>query len=848
MKSKIGTTNHFSIAGLTVSIILIVCHGTQAFEPWKNGHFLFGNADPGDQSHESITEQAITEFCTEQQFSSPSRDVLEEIVLGNGNTDYFNSSVAAAHFDDESFWGGQTLLQQKVNSIKSCMSASNVSCARRVLGQALHTIQDFYSHSNWVETHGQYIIFQGLGTGGTPPDGIASKRDKTCYPCSSGDGCQDNLVDQKWTSGYFSLLPNLFLKPSDKCSHGGSKDFTRLLSAKGGINKDQRSSPHGFLHFKAAEDAKDATKLFLRTVQAAITAPQIKKLLGGQTLAIGIATGGGNTTGGTGNILESVKNAAIEIVNSRLYTDEEPAQYVLATFNDQEAPPPFVTTDLAAFEAAVRSLSPNGGGDCRQMAGGGMFEAVSAASSGGSLFLFTDADAKDPAMLREALELAAQKDIQVFFPVFGSCGFDGGIDPVYEEAAEITGGQVFSLDDSEAGQIAKLVDKVSRNNEINILSIRDSLGPTPFVYTLPIDNTVTAVTFSVSGDTSVTLTRPDGSTVDDRDPRVTITNLSRAHLFSIANPATGNWQIRVSGSGDFSIAVTGTASFDLKSFHFVQDLGAQAHEPGLFPIDGFPMAGHHNLVSAELTDGFASAQFELRTPAGGILQVLHLQQGTGVARTVFFGSVIPSASPFLIYARGHTSSGASFQRVLPGIIMPQSVTVTAPSPVELTPGGSTNYAFQVHNLGSADTFHIEGADDKGFLTSITPTNLSLIAGETREVRARLHAPTDAVPGTSDTLTVTATGGSGARNFDVVITNVRIPSYIVITSASPPEGGTTSGSGTFANGSADTVNATPNTGYIFVNWTENDSVVSTSANYAFTGSSDRALVANFVSVP
>jgi Divergent InlB B-repeat domain/Chitobiase/beta-hexosaminidase C-terminal domain len=90
--------------------------------------------------------------------------------------------------------------------------------------------------------------------------------------------------------------------------------------------------------------------------------------------------------------------------------------------------------------------------------------------------------------------------------------------------------------------------------------------------------------------------------------------------------------------------------------------------------------------------------------------------------------------------------------------------------------------------------------------------------------------------------------TGARNFDVLITDVRSPIYIVITSASPPEGGTTSGSGTFANGSTDTVNATPNAGYRFVSWTEDDLVVSTSASYTFTGSSDRALIANFVSVP
>ena len=667
MKRKIGTTNHFSIAALTVSIILIVCHGAQAFQPWKGGQ-LWGNADAGDASHESITEQAITEFCAEHQFSGPDKDALYTIVVANGYTDLDEMFNSAAHFDCEEFSGGQSRLQRKLQEITRLMQVGNpVSLyqARRALGQALHSIQDFYSHSNWVENNAN--IFPGLGTlDGAPPGGVASG--PTCSPCATYTGCSNNLTAYNWTSGYFKVpILGGCDKPSGKCSHGGTADVTREWYPQGGINKDGQSSPHGAYHLAAARQATAATKLFLENLVVQVKIRGVKKLLGGTTLAIGIATGGSNTTGSVGNMIELVKDAAIAIVEKRLGTDEEPAQYVLATFNDQEAPPPFVTTDPAAFEAAIRRLSPNGGGDCQQTAGAGMFEAISAASSGGSLFLFTDGDAKDPAKLREALELAAQKDIQVFIPVFGSCGLDGaGIDPVYEEAAEITGGQVFSLDDSEAGQIANLLDDVSRRKDINILSIRDTLGPTPSVYTLPIDNTVTAVTFSVSGDTSVALNRPDGSTVHDGDPGVTITNLSGAHLVSIANPASGNWQISVSGSGEFSITVTGAASFDLKSFDFVEDPGARAHEPGHYPIDGFPVAGQPNMVSAELTDAVASAQFELRTPAGATLQVLSLEQGTGADQTVFVGSMIPPASPFLIYARGTTASGAAFQRLLPG--------------------------------------------------------------------------------------------------------------------------------------------------------------------------------------
>ena len=73
-----------------------------------------------------------------------------------------------------------------------------------------------------------------------------------------------------------------------------------------------------------------------------------------------------------------------------------------------------------------------------------------------------------------------------------------------------------------------------------------------------------------------------------------------------------------------------------------------------------------------------------------------------------------------------------------------------------------------------------------------------------------------------------------RNF------VALPKYTVALSASPAAGGTVSGGVTFASGSLRTVTATANSGYTFVNWTENGSVVSSSATYAFTLSNNRGL--------
>ena len=70
------------------------------------------------------------------------------------------------------------------------------------------------------------------------------------------------------------------------------------------------------------------------------------------------------------------------------------------------------------------------------------------------------------------------------------------------------------------------------------------------------------------------------------------------------------------------------------------------------------------------------------------------------------------------------------------------------------------------------------------------------------------------------------------------------SYTITVSANPTAGGTVTGGGTFSQGQSCTVSATANTGYTFTNWTENGSVVSTNAQYTFTVSGNRTLVANF----
>ncbi len=75
-------------------------------------------------------------------------------------------------------------------------------------------------------------------------------------------------------------------------------------------------------------------------------------------------------------------------------------------------------------------------------------------------------------------------------------------------------------------------------------------------------------------------------------------------------------------------------------------------------------------------------------------------------------------------------------------------------------------------------------------------------------------------------------------------NFQRKNYTITAAASPSNGGTVTGGNSYTYGETCTVKATAKSGYVFVNWTENGTQVSTNANYSFTVSNDRNLVANF----
>jgi len=707
---------------------------------------------------------------------------IQEVMKANQDTDQCISCQLHSeyHFDDQNFAGGSQRLVDLKNQILSDLSGSspNGPKAREHLGQALHTLQDFYAHSTRVELgQSSYDSMVGVSMFNGPG---------TVQTCPSDPAVLGGAGLSSVTSGYFPLpQPCTSSIPTGKCRHGNDESLGGILSTCNGINKDAPSRPN----YQAAHDLavtatnRFVTDLILNDTSITNNAKAVKALMGiANTLGMVV-----DTTGSMGDVIGSVQSNIGSIVNSVVGTPDEPNEYLLEPFNDPFWGPPTLTADAPTYLAQVNSLFASGGGDCPELAMDGLLEAVNTADDDSTLYLFTDASAKDSGLYPSVNAVAGNKNINVNFILFGSCS---PIDPGFQAVAAATGGQVFLLNRAtETGSIFPLVRSQVGPPQVTLTHVAGTISGSRDVQ-FPVDSSATLLSISISLDTvsSITVKRPDGSVVTASDPGVTLTGLSTGAIYLITSPQSGTWDVNLQGSGAYSADVRGKTTRDLlsqfpnfSSFDFVTLTGRVAHE-GYFPIPGQPVVGGAQTVVARVSGTTSNVAFSAVTEAGDLLQTLTLAQGDpNAAPDDFVGTVALPAQPFRLVATGKDASGVAFQRTIPTLFRPASVKVTPTNQLDGLPQGqSVSLTYTVQNLGTAGTFSLTGRDGKSFVTSFTPTSLSLAASGSGNVTVTLLAPQSAAIGTVDSITLIATSTTNSN-----VTNSSVSTLEVISGDTTP---------------------------------------------------------------
>lgn len=151
------------------------------------------------------------------------------------------------------------------------------------------------------------------------------------------------------------------------------------------------------------------------------------------------------------------------------------------------------------------------------------------------------------------------------------------------------------------------------------------------------------------------------------------------------------------------------------------------------------------------------------------------------------------------------------------------------------------------NVPYADRRVVIG-EEAGFLATLTG---ALPDGTSFDPITGIFSGTPTVAGVfSFIIQASDIGGSYVSNyFTVTITDSGAAPVVhaISTSASPFNGGSTSGDGSYEAGTQLEVLAVATPGFSFASWTENGVEVSASASYTFTVAGDRALVANFTPI-
>ncbi|CAF3711602.1 unnamed protein product [Rotaria sp. Silwood1] len=349
---------------------------------------------------------------------------VNTIASANTKTDLKEMFKEASHFDSESFIGGSKLIMKRYQStLDAIRKSDNYDQGRKTFGEMLHTIQDFYSHTNYIEL--EYTspsdvlgkrIFQG--------NEFASIETKTCISCDD-EQCQINTnfdqIIQKTkllTSGYFIPIGfNLLrkFKPKGKCSHGGSFDSTQDDEPRGGINKDKLKSIHGHLHYQAASMAYKATVNILTQLQQDIGDESfglfltLKKNLNSLIISI-------DTSCSIGNYVDLAKDISTNIINQYSKLEYAPHNYILISFNNNYAKIIINTRKPNNLIDAIQNLS-----SCENYTSilGGMYyssliEGLIQSEYSSVIYTFTDSAASDSYLKYKARALLRNKHIVIY--------------------------------------------------------------------------------------------------------------------------------------------------------------------------------------------------------------------------------------------------------------------------------------------------------------------------------------------------------------------------------------------------------------------------------------------------
>ncbi|KAB5581480.1 hypothetical protein PHYPO_G00176230 [Pangasianodon hypophthalmus] len=798
-----------------IALLVLVLPGVQTFMPVGSGNThvtITGKAvmkkihevceavaesegrpfKPSGSSAEELL-RACLGTDTGQVSGAKFHEALNQIYMQNGLVDRDYASSNPHHFSSEAFKEGHSLISQGVASVKASIRKDNLQAARETLGRVLHTLQDFYSHTNWVEL-GNKNIYINLIKPDLTIDNVADVDTPTCSDCASGT-CSNPLLpsilkERKLTSGYMGLFSPS--KPKGKCSHGGNADLSSTQNPRGGISKDERHAHNAVLHDTAVALATEATLELLEDIRGAVGNKNYLRMMGiARTAVLCFVI---DTTGSMSDDIAEAKRVAYQIIDTKKGTKDEPSEYILVPFNDPSFGPLIRTTNPDTMKTEISKLDAKGGDDEPEMCLSGLQLALTGAPASSHIYVFTDATAKDMHLERTVIALIRSTKSTVSFfmtkktrstrslSAQGRSGFQ-----VYYNLALASGGQAIEVTKANLPSATEIILDTSTSALVTILQRARNLGRVenfPFF----LDGSLSNITAYLTGNNlKFTLHSPSGvsqphSTSNGPLASIhTVGNLQRLD-FSNSNE-TGLWRISMESTEAYTIKVTGQSAITL-IYNFVEEFGGP--HPGFAIIDGRPQKGLPAKLLMTITGQKGAEALKLQQVA--LVEVSNANVANGTIKELGDGNFLVTVNQapeeeFVVMIKGEDKTTSSyFQRQTTTQMSLSKVTVKAVVGTAMVPGKDFIVSFTVTTNGTGGKFVISAKNDKDFPLTYD-TRLTVNPGGNASGTVTIKPPASTASGTDVTLTVLAEGpGADDSNYAVL----RMSVLAEVTDFTPPK--------------------------------------------------------------
>ncbi|XP_051939213.1 von Willebrand factor A domain-containing protein 7 [Hippocampus zosterae] len=764
-----GVSTHVSITG--TALLQKVTETCRAVAEAAGHEFKPTGSSPGELVQACLGPTATGEVSGVKFYSA-----LQEIYTQNGLVDRNFANSAPHHFNSEAFLEGRSLITKGMASIKANIRTENFKAARETMGRVLHTLQDFYSHSNWVEL-GNTEPYIALIRPDLPLENMADVDTATCRDCATTtctNPILQNILNQRMlTSGYMGIFSDR--KPQGKCSHGGEADLSSATLPRGGIHKDELRTDNAAFHNAAVNAATAASLQLLEDVRLTVGNNDFLRLMGITRSAVVCFVI--DDTGSMSDDIEEARKAVYKIIDSKKGTQDEPSEYILVTFNDPHFGPLFRTTDPDKMKTEISKIKASGGGDHPEMCFSGLQLALTGAPASSHIYVFTDAPPKDIHLKNTIAALIKRTKSTVSFYITAPVrrhrrSVRAASFKDYKDLALASGGQAIQVSKSQLAQATNVILDTSTSALVTVFqSTRDPGKPETFPFML--DKSLQNVTIYITGQTlAFTLTNPAGVNQSNIEPIgalahiQTVGNLRRIVLNS--DHQSGSWKININSKQPYTIKVTGQSTITF-IYDFVESF--KGPHPGYAVLSGLPQAGQPAtlMLSVMGRRGTSSIRVE---------NVALVVSDTGVesnGKTTDMGNgdilvtvdEVP-AGEFVVILKGTDEmSSSSFQRQSTTQLSVSKVNIQAMVDTSVEPGKDFNLSFSVMTKGPSGKFIISGSNDRDFPMSY-PKSLSLTTGTYTNGTLTISPPSNTPSGTDVTLTLEAKSSNGVDSNHAVL--------------------------------------------------------------------------------